>query len=152
MLNVVHGYVKGCCFSMSETIRHNGVVVQVEGDVVRVRVLQAGACSACHAKGFCMAADSKEKVVEVICADMDVQKGDNVEVSITGRLGWKAILLAYVLPFVVLMSVVAMVDMRGGSEVVAGVAAICGVGIYYIVLSFFKNRLRREFSFSLKKL
>lgn len=137
---------------MSQTIHHEGVVESLEGTVVRVRIMQASACSACHAHGVCMAADSKEKIVEALCEDHTLQAGDKVDVVIAERTGWKAILLAYILPFVVLMGVLGGMNLSGESEAIAGVVAICAVGMYYIVLHFFRHRLQREFSFQIRKI
>ena len=42
-------------------IEHEGIIEHIDGNHIKVRILQQSACSACHAKGYCTAADSSEK-------------------------------------------------------------------------------------------
>ena len=101
-----------------------------------------------------MAADNKEKIIEVsadaVEKQLPLEKGVRVLVAISQSMGWKAVLWAYILPFVLLMAVLSVLDMTGVKEAVAGVSAICAVGVYYIVLGFFKKRLQKQFSFVIK--
>lgn len=53
--------------------------------------------------------------------------------------------------FLVLISVVAGLDMCMQSEALVGTIALCATGVYYIVLSLFKGRLQKQFSFWMKK-
>ncbi len=46
-------------------IRHSGVVDAIDGECVRVRILQTSACAACKIAGHCNASESKEKIIEV---------------------------------------------------------------------------------------
>ncbi|MCQ2345699.1 MAG: SoxR reducing system RseC family protein [Paludibacteraceae bacterium] len=137
---------------MSELIKHEGIVLEAEGDKVRVKIVQMSACSQCQAKSMCMSADSKEKILDCTVAGEPCQPGDRVEVAVTQALGWKAILLAYILPFVVLMLCVAVIGHWVENEAVVGTIALCVTGVYYIVLSFFKNKLHKDFSFTAIKI
>ena len=137
---------------MLETIRHTGIVESVEGSSVKVRIQQAAACSACQASGSCMAAEAKEKIVDAVVSDDTIRKGDKVEVLIEEKTGWKAVAIAYLLPFIVMMSVLFVVDKWLQDEAVMGVIAVCAVGVYYVVLSFFKQRIKKDFSFRAEKI
>jgi sigma-E factor negative regulatory protein RseC len=137
---------------MSGIIRHEGVVESVGQGTVRVRIEQAGSCAACAARQMCVSAERREKTVDAVCSDADVRAGDRVEVQVRERLAWRAVVLAYVLPFVILTVVAAVLDMRVENEALTGTAALCAVGVYYIVLSLFKGRLKRSFSFTAVKL
>ena len=50
---------------MSQIIEHSGIVQHIDGKHIRVQILQESACSGCHAKGACTAADMKDKYVDV---------------------------------------------------------------------------------------
>lgn len=141
---------------MADLIKHDGVVLSVgdgtAGDgkgMVRVRIVQASACAACKAKQMCMSAESQEKEMDVIPLE-PLQVGDEVEVQVQQKLGWKAVLLAYILPFVVLISVVFVLS-RWLSEAAAGTIALCAIGVYYMLLSLFKGKLQKEFSFTARR-
>ncbi len=64
---------------MSNKIKHSGVVEKIVGDCVRVRIVQTSACAACKVASHCNAAESKEKIVEVSCANSaDYKTGQQV--------------------------------------------------------------------------
>ena len=144
-------------------IKHDGIVIAVNGDgTVRVRIVQTSACAACKAKAMCASAESKEKEIVALFVDeeakrregerQDIKLGDEVVVMVQQKMGWKAILLAYMLPFIVMMTVVAIGNgLLGIREEVIGTAALCAIGVYYIVLGFFKNKIQKDFSFTARK-
>ena len=133
-------------------IKHDGIVIAVNGDgTVRVRIVQTSACAACKAKAMCASAESKEKEIVAI-GDGLLAVGDEVVVMVQQKMGWKAILLAYMLPFIVMMTVVAIGNgLLGIREEVIGTAALCAMGVYYIVLGFFKDKIQKDFSFTARK-
>ena len=133
-------------------IKHDGIVIAVNGDgTVLVRIVQTSACAACKAKAMCASAESKEKEIVAI-GDGLLAVGDEAEVIVQQKMGWKAILLAYMLPFIIMMTVVAIGNGQLGiREEVIGTAALCAMGVYYIVLGFFKDKIQKEFSFTARK-
>lgn len=144
-------------------IKHDGIVIAVNGDgTVLVRIVQTSACAACKAKAMCASAESKEKEIVALFVGeeakrregerQDIKLGDEVVVMVQQKMGWKAILLAYMLPFIVIMTVVAIGNgLLGIREEVIGTAALCAIGVYYIVLGFFKDKIQKEFSFTARK-
>lgn len=144
-------------------IKHDGIVIAVNSDgTVRVRIVQTSACAACKAKAMCASAESKEKEIVALFVGkeakrregerQDIKLGDEVVVMVQQKMGWKAILLAYMLPFIVMMTVVAIGNgLLGIREEVIGTAALCAMGVYYIVLGFFKDKIQKDFSFTARK-
>ena len=138
--------------SMDEMIRHEGVVLSINGDKAHVQIVQTSACSACKARSMCMSSESQQKEMDVILLE-PVQVGDKVEVEVRERLAWKAVLLAYILPFIVMLAIIAILDFTTDwSEAVIGTLSLCGIALYYIGLSVFKHRLQTQFSFTARKL
>ena len=133
-------------------IKHDGIVIAVNSDgTVRVRIVQTSACASCKAKAMCASAESKEKEILAI-GDGLLAVGDEAEVMVQQKMGWKAILLAYMLPFIVMMTVVAIGNgLLGIREEVIGTVALCAMGVYYIVLGFFKDKIQKDFSFTARK-
>ena len=138
--------------NMDEMIRHEGVVVSINGDKAHVQIVQTSACSACKARSMCMSSESQQKEMDVILLE-PMQVGDKVEVEVRERLAWKAVLLAYILPFIVMLAIIAILDFTTDwSEAVIGTLSLCGIALYYIGLSVFKHRLQTQFSFTARKL
>ena len=138
--------------NMDEMIRHEGVVLSINGDKAHVEIVQTSACSACKARSMCMSSESQQKEMDVILLE-PVQVGDKVEVEVRERLAWKAVLLAYILPFIVMLAIIAILDFATDwSEAVVGTLSLCGIALYYIGLSVFRNRLQKQFSFTARKI
>lgn len=126
--------------------------MSVNGNVAHVAIVQSSACSACKAKSMCMSSESQQKEMDAQMLE-PMKPGDKVEVEVRERLAWKAVLLAYVLPFVVMMAVIAVLDFTTDwSEAVVGTLSLCAIALYYIGLSVFKHRLQKQFSFTARKL
>lgn len=131
-------------------IKHDGIVIAVNGDgTVRVRIVQTSACASCKAKAMCASAESVEKEIDAV-SDGLLAIGDEAEVLVAEKIGWKAIFLAYILPFVVLLGSVLVLN-EFMKEELAGTIALCAMGVYYIVLGFFKNKIQKGFSFIARK-
>ena len=137
---------------MDEMIRHEGVVLSINGDKAHVQIVQTSACSACKARSMCMSSESQQKEMDVMMLE-PMHVGDKVEVEVRERLAWKAVLLAYILPFIVMLAIIAILDFTTDwSEAVVGTLSLCGIALYYIGLSVFKHRLQKQFSFTARKL
>ena len=148
-------------------IKHDGIIIALnEVDTALVRIVQTSACAACKAKAMCASAESAEKdMTVVLLGDEQWAVGDSVEVMVQQKMGWKAVVLAYLLPFFVMLAVMfigngllAMDDEATGllgdeakREAVLGTVALCAMAVYYLVLGMFKDKLQKEFSFTARK-
>lgn len=132
-------------------ISHQGIVISVSGCTAHVTITQASACEACKAKSMCTSAESKVKEMDVTMLE-PLQPGDKVEVMVRERLAWRAVLLGYILPFVVMLGVIAVLDLTTSlDEAVTGTVALCAIAVYYLILRLFRNKLQKEFSFTARK-
>ena len=119
--------------------------------MARVQIVQTSACAACKARSMCMSSESQQKEMDVVMLE-PMQVGDRVEVEVRERLAWKAVLLAYILPFVVMLGVIVLLDYTTDwSEAVVGTLSLCSIALYYIGLNLFKNRLQKQFTFTARK-
>ena len=136
---------------MEEQIRHSGIVLSTDGRLAHVQITQTSACSTCKARSMCMSSESQLKEMDVVMLE-PMQVGDQVEVEVRERLAWKAVLLAYILPFVVMLAVITILDFATDwSEAVVGTLSLCAIAIYYLCLSAFKNKLQKQFTFTARK-
>ena len=137
---------------MSNKIKHAGVVDGVEGECVRVRILQSSACSACKVAAHCNASETKEKIIDVMDADAShYQKGDQVMVVADTAVGFRASLYGYLLPLILMVVTLVGVLAATHSE---GLAALSALGIlmpYYVLLFLMRNKLRNRLSLTLER-
>ena len=130
-------------------IEHEGTVQRSDNNLVIVSISSEAACSSCHAKGACNLAGSKEKLIEVT-GSYDLVPGDNVTVIMHRSTGFRAVLLGYVLPIILLIPALLILSSYGISELTAGLGSVAVVSIYYLVLFIFRNRIGNSFNFSIK--
>ena len=123
----------------------------VEGDCVRVEIVQQAACAACKAKSMCTASETKVKEIEARMLE-PMQAGDRVIVALEKRLGWKAVLLAFVLPFCLLLGLVALLPRWIDNEALVGTIAIASLAPYYLVVKLFGKRLEKQYRFVARKI
>ena len=119
-------------------ISHIGKIVAIDADFITVEIVAESACATCHAAGLCGTADATHKAISVPATVGNWQVGQEVKVFLKRSMGFKAVWLAYAIPLVVLLGVL------------LGLAAIAAVGLYYLVLLLFRDRLRNEYSFYIK--
>jgi sigma-E factor negative regulatory protein RseC len=132
-------------------IEHEGIIDHIEGDVAHVKIDSVSACASCHAKGACGAADQDEKYLDVPLQGSTYTQGESVHVQIEKRLGFKAVGLGYVYPFLLLMAVLIVLTYTGFPELKAGIYALLSMVPYYLVLYLFRKRIESTFTFSIKK-
>lgn len=126
-----------------------GKVVGVAGDKVRVLIMAQSACAGCHAKGVCGMSETEPREVELQANGEDYQVNDTARVQIASRQGLKAVLLGYMIPFALVLSL--LFGLRG-IGLTEGLAALVGIAFlvpYYLLLYLLRGRLNREFGFVL---
>lgn len=132
-------------------IDHEGIIDHIESDVAHVRIYSQSACSACHAKGVCGAADQEEKFVDINLHGAAYVKGERVHVQVARKLGFRAVALGYVLPFFLLMGVLISLSAIGIDELKVGLFALLSIIPYYLVLYLYRRRIESAFTFSIRK-
>ena len=134
----------------NNTIKHLGIVENIQGSHLSVRIVQTSACAACSAKGHCTSADSKDKIIDIIDTAASWQVGDKVMVVGEMSMGMMAVVLAFVLPFVLLIFSLFLFMALMGNELSAALLSLAVLVPYYFILWLNKTRLKQKFSFTIK--
>lgn len=136
---------------MVDNISHSGVVESVEDGCVHVRIVVTSACAACKVAGYCNAAESKEKVVDVYTAKSEAYAvGQAVTVSASRQVATHALLLAFGLPFVILGAVLVGVLLLTGNELWAALGGLLALVPYYGILWLFRQKVRDRLAFQIE--
>ena len=136
----------------SNIIEHCGIVESIENNVVRINILSASACSSCHLKGACGAAETENKIVEVFNPEIFFSVGEQVNVIAEESLGFKALFYAYLLPFIIVISTLIITSFFSSSEALIGFLSLFVLVPYYAVLSLYKGKFKKMFTFRLQKI
>ncbi len=134
-------------------VSHKGVVTSITDKVINVQILSKSACSECHARSMCTASDMKVKNIEVKRRFYDdYTVGEEVNVSLTKSMGYKAVVLSYLIPLVILLILLLYLQDRYGNELIAGLGCVAGVAVYYFIIWLLRGKLENKFSFTIEKL
>ena len=129
-------------------VSHTGIVEGVADGCVSVRILQTSACAACKVAGHCNAAEAKEKMVDVWCADAArYTVGQQVTVAASMAVARKALVLGFVMPFLLVVAVLVTVLYLTKNEGLAALAALGSLVPYYLLLWWYRDRIQRDITF-----
>ena len=135
---------------MANTIKHQGTVENINGSHLQVRIIQTSACASCSIKGHCSSADTKEKLIDVTDDNVSsYQPGDRVWVIGELSMGVMAVLLAFILPFLVLIFSLFIFMAIWNDELGSALCSLALLIPYYYILWLNKSRLGKKFSFSI---
>lgn len=133
-------------------IRHAGVVDSVTEDVVRVRIVQSSSCASCEVSGSCRISEAREKLVEVVSASANYHVGQPVVVTVSRRAGIHSVILAFGIPFILLLLTVFCVWTLTKEESVSALASLGMLALYYGVLFLFRQRIAKNVTFNIEEI
>ena len=135
----------------NNTIKHLGIVENIQGSHLSVRIVQTSACAACSAKGHCSSADSKDKIIDVIdTAASSYRVGEKVMVIGEMSMGMMAVVLAFIIPFILLIFSLFLFMALMENELYSALLSLAILIPYYFILWLNKTRLKQKFSFTIK--
>ncbi|MBN1387438.1 MAG: SoxR reducing system RseC family protein [Bacteroidales bacterium] len=134
-----------------DTIEHTGTVKSVENKHITVNILSHPACSGCIASGICDLSGRANKEI-IASAGPEVKAGDQVIVVMKRSMGFKALFLGYLLPFIIVMLILIVLTSLSVSESVSGITALFSLVPYYVIIYLRKEKVGKSYSFTIKKL
>lgn len=135
-------------------ISHEGTIISIEKENLRVRIIQNSACASCKIAGHCQTSESKEKIIEVTTPDYaDFSVGDKVNVTESVGVGAKAVVFGFILPLALMMAaIISAITAFDTSEGVAALAGIASLIPYYLVLYFLRGYIKNIMGFGIDKI
>ena len=80
----------------------------------------------------------------------DVKIGDKVIVSASTQNAMLSVLLAYIVPSILIIAVLALLILAGTSEVLAATLSLTTTTVYFIVLYLLRNKFAKKIKFKVK--
>ena len=132
------------------TIEHDGIVTQVAETFIIVTIQSQTACAGCYAKGACGMSEMALKSITAEKPNEDVKIGDKVIVSASTQNAMLSVLLAYIVPSILIIAVLALLILAGTSEVLAATLSLTTTTVYFIVLYLLRNKFAKKIKFKVK--
>ncbi len=134
-----------------EKITHNGVIQSIRDNLIRVSIMTQSGCVSCKMNKVCNPSEVQEKIIEVKSFDTSLSVGDQVVVSIEETAGIKALVIAYVVPFFIVLAALIVFSQITDNEGIAGLLSLAILLPYFLLLFIFKSKLKKQFSFFIHK-
>lgn len=128
-------------------VSHTGIVREIGNRGIKVGIIVQSGCVSCQIKGTCNMSEQTDKVLEIECNPNEYKIGQQVLVILKSSQGMNALFLGYVLPFLVLLMVMIVVSNLTEEEGIIGLAALASLVPYYILLYFYRNRIKKIFTY-----
>mgnify|MGYP003434662035 FL=1 len=136
-----------------DCVEQKGIVIKKQEDKVIVKIEQKSTCSSCHARGACTSLDKKDKEIEIKTKDVENYNiGDEVIITISTKLGMKAVLIAFVLPLILLVIALFLsIKLFSLTQSLSALVSLLVVAAYYFFLYKQNLFLSKEFNFLIKE-
>lgn len=133
----------------TKSIKHTGRVEKVDPGSVTVKIISGAACSGCHAEGYCSLSGNVEKNVKVK-GSYNFSPGDKVTVEMKQSMGYNAVLIGYIIPFILLITSLIVFISVSIPEATAGLLSIGVLVPYYLAIYLFRKKIDENFIFTIK--
>jgi sigma-E factor negative regulatory protein RseC len=136
-----------------DCVEQKGIVIKKQEDKVIVKIEQKSTCSSCHARGACTSLDKKDKEIEIKTKDtQNYNIGDEVIITISTKLGMKAVFIAFVLPLILLVIALFLsIKQFSLTQSLSALVSLLVVAAYYFFLYKQNLFLSKEFNFLIKE-
>lgn len=135
---------------MEEHVSHPGVVVGINEQDLEIEILSASSCGSCNIKSACGMSEMKEKRITVPRPqDKEFIVGQPVSIIMSAKQGNKAALLAYFIPTLIII-VLTVILSNLMKEWLAALVGIGALAVYYVILYFFRDKLRDKFTYEIR--
>lgn len=134
-----------------EAIKHSGVIKEIDDHQYYVSIVAQSACAGCSVKGVCNVSEMKDEIVEVPRKETEnFAIGDKVDILMEKSQGTKAVMLGYIVPFLIVLVTLIVALSLIGNEGIAGLISIGILVPYYLVLYVKRERLKTAFRFRIR--
>lgn len=133
------------------TITHEGFITRITDETLEIKILAKSACAACHAQSACSMSDMKEKTLTIPRPeDQHFELLQKVNVKMKVSQGNKAAVIAYLMPFVLMIAVLFILTGLGLSEGLSALISILALTAYYFALYKTRGKLKEQFEYKIE--
>ena len=131
---------------MEKEVCKEGIVRKLEGSKVWVEIVVSSACGGCAAKSLCNISEKKNELVEAVnMTGEEFSIGETVQIQMMQKLANKAVVLGYLLPFVILVAGLFVCYALTHIEWLSVLVGMGLTALYYVILKLMDKRLAKEF-------
>jgi sigma-E factor negative regulatory protein RseC len=134
-------------------ICHQGIIKEITNNILYVEVERRAACASCHAKNFCMPSEKRDEIIPVHTNNPhEFKVGEPVQVSLKQSMGAKAVVIAYLFPFLALTLGLFATYYFTKNELLSIGVAFAATALYFLFLKRMDNKIKKHFTFVVSKI
>ena len=135
---------------MEHRISHEGIITSIDDNNVQIKILSKSACASCNIKGACNMSEMKEKIISIpIPKDKNLSIGQEVKISMKIGQANRAVIFAYVIPVIILISMIFILSALKTDEGISALVSIGSLVPYYFILFLFRNKIKSRFEYEI---
>ena len=136
----------------SADICQKGTIKKIQDNTLFVEVERRAACAACHAKNVCNPFNKKDEMISIQVNNPDFfQVEENVQLILKQSMGTKAVVIAYLLPFLALALGLFVTFYFTKNELLSIGVAFAVTSLYYLFIKRLDHKLKKHFTFLVNK-
>jgi len=134
-------------------ICHQGTVKEITDNTLFVKIERSSACATCHAKTVCLSSEKKNEVITIPYVNSDAfQVGEQVHLYLKQSLGAKAVVIAYLFPFLALILGLFVTYYFTKNELLSIGVAFAATTLYFLGIKKMDHKLKKQFTFFVTKI
>ena len=138
--------------SAKNEVTHTGIVKSVGEDGITVNIVVQSGCASCEIKGACSMSEQSDKELDIDCSPIGFNVGQHVNIRLKSSQGMNALFLGYVLPFLILLTVMIILTSLTDKEGLVGVISIASLVPYYSLLYYYRKQIKKKFTYVVEPL
>jgi sigma-E factor negative regulatory protein RseC len=133
-------------------ICHQGVVKEITDNTLYVEIERRAACASCHAKSVCLSSEKRDEIIQVFTNNAGAfQVGEVVQVKLEKSLGAKAVVIAYLFPFLALALGLFITYYFTKNELLSIGISFAATALYFLFIKKMDSRFKKHFTFVVSK-
>jgi sigma-E factor negative regulatory protein RseC len=138
--------------SLAKTVEHLGRVQEITLNDIKVAIQPQSSCAGCQAQAVCGVDSDNEKFIVVHRSNHNYIVGETVKVIMQQSMGFWALFVAYILPFIFVIAVLIALTQFGTSEGLSGLLALLVLVPYYFLVYYFRGNISKKINFDIQKI
>ncbi len=130
----------------------SGRITAINNASLLVAFEAQSACGGCSARSKCGMSESSKREIELPIPEGETfEVGERVQIAISSQMGTISVVVAYLLPLIILILLLASLLGLGLEEWLAALFSIGGVAIYFIGIYLNRDKLENKIKFTINK-
>ena len=130
-----------------------GQIIWADNNILRVVFDTQSACGGCSARAKCGMSEASRREIEIPrIGNENLKVGDNVTISISSQIGMLSVVIAYIVPLIIFIALLAiLLEVIGMVQWLGTIISLGAVVIYFIGIYIFRNKLDNKIKFTINK-